>query len=217
MERVQRNAGTAGIVAGVLLIVLFFLFMSLRITNAQFADPGFMVPLLTKDPGMFRNLGIAGALVAGFAVIFTVGLAYRLREKAPTRALAQLYLAVLGLGAHAADSMVTWIGIRTVGLAAAKDAVAAGPAYIAVSGVSASLYAMANAFTGASLLVAAWAVVSTGALRPLLGWVAVVAGVLNLGLALGAEGDLFFVGSLLFTVIWLIWAGLELRRAPMMK
>jgi hypothetical protein len=32
MERVQRNAGTAGIVAGVLLIVFFLLFSSLGIS-----------------------------------------------------------------------------------------------------------------------------------------------------------------------------------------
>jgi len=217
MDRVQRNGGTAGIVAGVLLIVLFFLFMSLQITNAQFADPGFMVPLLSKNPGTFMGVGIVGALVAGFAVVFSIGLVYRLREKAPTRALASLYLAVLGLGAHAADSMVDWIGTRMVGLHAAKDAVAAGHAYVAVSAVALSLNAMANAFTGAALLVAAWAIIATGALRPLLGWVAVVAGVLNLVMVFGAEGELFFIGSLLFTIIWLVWAGFELRRGPMMK
>src|SRR3989304_5667030 len=171
MERVQRNGGTAGIVAGVLLIVLFFLFMSLRISNAQVADPGFMVPLLSKNPGTFMGVGIFGALVAGFAVVFSIGLVYRLREKAPTRALASLYLAVLGLGAHAADSMVSWIGGRAVGLAAAKDAVAAGHAYVAVSAVAQSLNAMANVFTGAALLVAAWAIIATGAAgsRPPLG------------------------------------------------
>src|SRR3990170_2079995 len=161
--------------------------------------------------------GIFGALVAGFAVVFSIGLVYRLREKAPTRALASLYLAVLGLGAHAADSMVDWIGTRMVGLHAAKDAVAAGHAYVAVSAVALSFNTMANAFTGAALLVAAWAIITTGALRPLLGWVAVVAGVLNLVMVFGAEGELFFIGSLLFTIIWLVWAGFELRRGPMMK
>jgi len=217
MERVQRNAGTAGIVAGVLLIVLFFLFMSLRITNAQFVDPGFMVPLLSKNPGTFMGVGIVGALASGFAIVFSIGLAYRLREKAPTRALASLYLAVFGLGAHAADSMIDWIGTRTVGLAAAKDAVAAGHAYVAVSAVALSIYAMANAFTGAALLVAGWASIATGALHPLLGWVAVAAGVLSLVVGIGAEGELFFIGSLLFTIIWLIWAGFELRRGPAMN
>src|SRR3989337_938267 len=177
MDRVQRNGGTAGIVAGVLLIVLFFLFMSLPITNAQFADPGFMVPLLSKNPGTFMGVGIVGALVAGFAVVFSIGLVYRLREKAPTRALASLY--------------------------------------VAGSAVALSFNTMANAVTGAALLVAAWAIIATGALRPLLGWVAVVAGVLNLALVIGAEGELFFIGSLLFTIIWLVWAGFELRRGPM--
>ena len=33
----------------------------------------------------------------------------------------------------------------------------------------------------------------------------------------GAEGELFFIGSLLFTIIWLVWAGFELRRGPIMK
>ena len=217
MERVQRNAGTAGIVAGVLLIVLFVLFMSLQVTDAQFVDPGFMVPLLSKNPGAFMGVGIVGALASGFAIVFSIGLAYRLREKAPTRALASLYLAVLGLGAHGADSMIDWIGTRTVGLAAAKDAVAAGHAYIAVSAVALSVYAMANVFTGAALLVAGWAIITTGALRPLLGWVAVVAGILSLAVGIGAEGGLFFLGSLLFTIIWLIWAGFGLRRGPETK
>src|SRR4030067_1380241 len=107
MERVQRNGGTAGIVAGVLLFVLFFLFMSLRITNAQFADPGFMVPLLSKNPGTFMGIGIVGALTAGFAVVFSIGLVYRLREEAPSRSRAWRVLGRPRLGGHAADYMAS--------------------------------------------------------------------------------------------------------------
>ncbi len=212
MEQVQRNAGTAGIIAGVLLIILFFLYASLRITDAQFADPGFMVPLLSKNPGLFARVAVVGVLSGAFGIVFGVGLAYRLRGKAPTRALAQLYLLVVGLGAVIFDGMVDWIGLRQIGLYAVKDAVAAGHAYVAVSAVALGLNSAGSAFTGGSLLVAAWAVISTGALRPLVGWVALVAGVLSvLGVFVRGQ-DVIFIGSLLFTIVWLIWAGVELRR-----
>ncbi len=44
----------------------------------------------------------------------------------------------------------------------------------------------------------------------------IVLGLLSL-LIVFTDQELLFVGSLLFTVIWLVWAGFELRRGPMKR
>ncbi len=214
-ERVQRNAGTAGIVAGVLLILLFILIISIGLRPEDFGDPARVLSITGQKGGQFAAIGVVAAAASAFAVVFALGLAYRLREAAPTRALVQLYFAVIGLAAFAIDSLVRWLGGSSLVALAAKDQVAANHAFAALNGVGLGLQGTGNAFTGVSLLIAAWAIISTAAMRPLLGWVAVIAGVLAVLTVFLPTQPLVFFGGFLFTIVWLLWAGNELRRGPM--
>lgn len=140
-------------------------------------------------------------------------MASRLRERAPTRATAQLYFAAIGLTAFALDGMIRWLGGTK--LAQAADAVAASHAYAAIDAVGVGLTGLGNGFAGASLLLVGWAIVGTGALSAAVGWVAVVTGVVTLIAAFLPATSPVFIASGLLTIVWLLWGGYALRKAAM--
>lgn len=171
MDRVQRNAGTAGLITAILLAAIFILAISSGLDPQAGADPAKAIPLFAQKPTVFGALGVSGALAGGFGLIFTVGLFLRLRDRAPTRAFAALGFAVVGLSAHSLGAVLDWRGGQFLVEVAAKDQVAANHAWIALSATMQGINGIGNAFTGASILLAGWAVAATGAMSPSLGWV----------------------------------------------
>ncbi len=213
MDRVQRNGGTSGIITAICLALLFVLLISSGLDPQAAQDPAKALPIIAQKPGLFGAIGVLGALASGFGLVFTIGLFARLRDRAPTRAAAALGLAFVGLTAHALGaSLLSQGGQFLVGVST-RDQTAAGHAWIAVTAVAQALNALGNAFTGGSILVAGWAVVATGAMSTVLGWIAVVDGVVQLLQYFTAAPALMGIGFLL-TIIWLAWAGSELRRSP---
>lgn len=213
MEKLQRNAGTAGIVAAVLLALGFILFLSTGLDPQTASDPAKALPQIEKLGSRWAITGIAFVLATGFAALFLAGLFSRLREKAPTRAAATLYFGLIGLTGHALQGMTQWLGGNQLAAYAAQDKVAASHAWVALNAASQGLNGLGNAFAGASLMIAGWAVIATGVFPSVLGWVAVVAGVLAvLGIFSPTSAFLFFA-SIILIVVWLAWAGNELRRA----
>ncbi len=176
-------------------------------------DPGKALSILSQKAGTFAAIGVLGALAAGFGLIFTVGLFGRLRDRAPTRAVAVLGLALVGLTAHAMGSLILWQGGQMLVTVSAKDPTAAGHAWIAAGAVVAGLNGVGAAFTGASVLIAGWAVVATGALSPALGWIGVVAGIVQILQLFSAAPPLMLAGFVL-VIIWLAWGGSQLRGSP---
>src|SRR5690348_9118575 len=108
MERVQHNGGTAGIITAICLLLLFILFASSGLDAQTAQDPAKTLPLLGQKAGVFAAAGVVGLLAAGFGLVFTFGLFARLREKAPTRAVASLGLAFVGLTTHALGAALLW-------------------------------------------------------------------------------------------------------------
>jgi len=212
MDRIQTNGGMAGQVAAVLLALLLILFMSSGLDPQTASDPAKAIPILSGKPSLFVMLGILAALASGFGLVFSIGLFSRLRELAPTRASAALVLTVVGLAGHALGVLLLWRGGATVVAAFAKDQTAASHAWIAVRAVENSVNSLGDVFTGAAILVASWAIVATGALSPTLGWVGVIAGVVTL-LQLFGTSSILFLGAVILTIVWLAWAGSQLRRA----
>lgn len=168
--------------------------------------------MLAQKRAQLGLIGAVGAAASALGILFALGLAYRLREKAPTRALTQLYLAVVGLASFSIDGFMRTMG--GVYLAGLQDQVAAGHAYAALNGVGLGLNGVGNAFTGVSLLLVAWAIIGTGAMRSALGWVAAVTGVVTVIAAYAQTSEVVFLGSLVLLIIWLVWGGFELRRGP---
>jgi len=211
MDRVQQNGGTAGLVAGVLLVIGFALYYSL---GPDLMDPVKSLQVFVQKPGLATLTTIVFFATVALAILFSAGLMNRLREPAPTRAVAQLYFAIIGLSALILDGIIRWVGSGT--LSAASDQVAAGHAWLALTTVASGVTAFGNAFTGASLLLAGWAVATTGALPAFLGWVAIIAGVFTWAAVFAPTNQLVLLVGFLLPAVWLIWGGAALRRAAMM-
>ncbi len=95
---------------------------------------------------------------------------------------------------------------------ATKDQVTASHAWVVLNVAIGGINAPGGAFTGASLLVAGWAIIDTGGLNRTVGWVGVIAGVLSVWSLFATTSPAVFLGSLVFAIVWLAWAGSELRR-----
>src|SRR5579864_1243736 len=213
MERLQRNAGAAGIITAVCLAVLFVLFIGSGLDPQAAQDPAKALPLIGQKAGLFGAIGVLGLLSSAFGVIFTFGVFVRLREKSPTRAAANLGLAFMGPTLHGLGAALLWQGGQMLVALFAKDQTAAGHAWIALGAMNQSLMAAGNAFTGAAIFVAGWAIVDAGAMNKTLGWVAVIAGIVEAAQVFSSQMALMGLGFVL-VIIWLAWAGAQLRRSP---
>jgi len=213
MQDIQRNGGTAGFIAAACLALLFILFISSGMDMQAMMDPGKALPAMGQKSGLFAAIGVLGLLAAGFGIVFTFGIWSRLREKSPTRAVASLGFAFVGLMSHATASGLLWQGGALLGALYGKDQAMAGAAWAAVGAVNQGLMATANAFTGSAVLVAGWAIVDTKVMNATLGWVAVAAGILQILQLFSSSMPLLGLG-LLGAIIWLAWGGSQLRSSP---
>lgn len=213
MDRVQKNGGTAGIVAAVFLAILFALFLSLGPDVMAPGDPAKSLSAATAKWGIFRLTAFVGLLAAGFALLFVVGLATKLREGAPTRARTLLYLTVIGLGGYALNSTIILLGGRQIVDLAAKDQAAATAAWATLSAIGAGLDGLGNTFTGVGAILAGWAILDTKALTAGAAWVGIASGVFGLLGLVAANVPVVMLGGFVLTIIWLAWAGSALRAA----
>jgi hypothetical protein len=212
MDRVQRNGGTAGLITAILLAALFVVFISSGLDPQTATDPTKALPLIAQKRAVFAAIGVLGALAGGFGLVFTVGLFSRLWDKAPTRAAAVLGLALVGLTGHSLGSLLLWRGGRFLAaISSTGDPVAANHAWIALTAMFRALDGLGSAFTGASILIAGWAILVTGTLSSSLGWVGVIGGVVML-LQLFTAAPIFMLVGLVLAIVWLAWAGSQLRR-----
>lgn len=212
MDTTQRNGGTAGIVAAVLLVLFVLLMMSTGLDPQAAADPAKALPVIAQKHGLWVFTGIVGTLSAALGVMFTVGLSNRLKGQAPTRAAAILYFVIIGLGGYALSSLMQWVGGIQLAQYAGKDQVAASHAWLALHAAIGGANALGNAFVGAGLLIAGWAVIATALLNSTVGWVGVIAGLLSLVGIFAPTSLGVFLGSIVFVIVWLAWAGSELRK-----
>ncbi len=212
MDPVQRNGGSAGLVTAACLVLLFILFGATGLDPQTAADPSKALPLIAQKRSLWALTGIVGALAAVVGTVFVIGLFSRLRDRTPTRAAATLYFAIVGLGGHGLAAVMQWQGGLRLADYAARDQVAASHAWVALTATVGGIMALGNVFTGASLLAAGWAIIATGVLNRTVGWVGVIAGVLSILGVFAPTAFLVFIGAFVFAIIWLAWAGAELRR-----
>lgn len=234
MDTTQRNGSTAGLVAAAFLALLLILTMftplgSYRIDRdlhfgvpntfdtglhpQRATTPSVVLHAIARKQDRWATTAIVGALVAAFSMVFVVGLFSRLRGQAPSRASAMLCFAVVGLGAYALSFLMQWRGgIQLAEYFSTQSEVPAITAWLAFRAVVSGLNALGAAFAGTSLFIAGWTVIATNLLNPIAGWVAVIAGILSI-VGLFAPNSLgVFLGNIVFAIIWLAWAGSELRK-----
>lgn len=212
MNPLERNGGTAGIVAAALLALGIILGFYMPGIGATFGSPLDVLSFVTANRWVWRISSILGILTAAFAVPFSIGIWRRLREPAPTRAAVALAFALVGLAGYALSSLLIWKGGIALASYAAKDTTAAATAWLALRYVARGATDLGNAFVGTALMVAGWAIVATGALRQTVGWLGALSGVLTLLTIFPLSGVLDLAGGIL-TVVWLGWVGNELRRS----
>ncbi len=211
MDRVQKNGGTAGLVTAVLLAVLFVLFFSLGQDIMTPGDPAKSLAAATQKWSLFNLTAVVGLLAAGVAVLFVTGLATKLRDGAPTRARAVLYITLIGLASYALGSTVLMLGGREIIDFAAKDQAGGAVAWASLSAFHAGLDGLGNTFTGVGAIIAGWAILNTKVLPAGAAYVGIISGVLNV-LALFVTGvPPIMLGGFLLTIVWIGWAGSALR------
>jgi len=212
VDATQRNGGTAGIVGAVLLVLFLILTMAMGMDPHTAGDPAQALAMIALKRGLWRLVGIVGTLAAAPGIVFTIGLSHRLKAGAPTRAATILYFVTVGLGGYALSSLLQWKGGLQLADYAVKDQVGAGHAWLALHAAAGGAQVLGSGFVGAALLIAGWAVIETAALNPLVGWVGVIAGLLNLAGVFASASFPVFLGTIVFDVVWLAWAGVELRQ-----
>jgi hypothetical protein len=211
MDRVERHGGLAGIVTGLLLALLFVMFFQLGM-DVMSPDPAQALQAVAAKWGLFAAAALVGLLAAGTAVPFTVAVAARLRDAAPTRARTLLYLVLIGLAAYGIDSVMMLLGARAIVEYAAKDQAAAATAWLAAHSVGSSLSATGGAFVGAGTILAGWATLETRLLPVGAGWVGIIAGILSVLTLFAPRVMVVGLGGFLLTIVWLLWAGNALRQ-----
>ncbi len=212
MDKIQKNAGTAGFATAIFLALIVILAIASGLDPQTAADPVKALPLMAQSATLFTALGLCGALAGGFGLIFTVGVFGRLRDRAPTRAVAVLALAIVGITGHSLGSLLLWRGGQFLVEAVSRDQVAAHHAWVALNATARGLDGLGSAFTGSSILIAGWAITATRAMSTSLGWVAVLAGVVQLLQLFSAAPPLMLLG-LILTIVWLAWGGSQLRQS----
>jgi hypothetical protein len=207
-----RSAGTAGIAAGVALIIIFLLFMTSGITPETFMDPAKALPYVQEGGARLRTIALIGVATTALATVFLAGLAAKLQAKTPTRAAATLYFGILGNVGHGIGSVAYWLGVPMFAMMSARDQVAASHAWGAFTAITNGYDGFGNASIGLSLLAAGSAAVAEGALPAGLAWVGIVGGLATLALVLWPAMSAAFPVSLILTAVFLAWAGNELRK-----
>jgi hypothetical protein len=212
-----KNAGLAGIGAGIGLALEFGLFMLSGFQPDTFAEPSDALAFLQARGGYLRAAVLVGAVGAALTTIFLVGLAARLRDAAPTRAAATLYFGVIGGAGHGLVALTFWVAIPLLVALAAREPNLAPAAVGSLTLLTSGAEAFGNLFLALSMAAAGWAVVSFRILPVAVGWIGLAAAALTLARIVGADTPVAFVAffpSLIGAVVFRVWAGISLRSLP---
>ena len=212
MNTLQRNGGTMGVLSAVVFAVLFLLFITSGLDFQTMNDPSKALPAFSQSPGRWVATGLVGVVGSAVEIVFTAGLFIKLRERAPTRAATVLLLAVVGSTGFALSSLLQWLGGLQLAARLPTDQVAASHAYVALASVNQAFFGLGNAFVGAALIIGGWAITTTKALSTGVGWLAYVTGIVTALLLFVPSSAFLNFASFALVIIWLAWAGVELRR-----
>lgn len=207
----QQSAGTAGIIAGISLAILFLLYITSGATPETLADPAKALAFIGQNAGRLRAIAVFDVIALAFAILFIAGLAGKLRDKTPTRATGVLYFAILGAAGYGVDALSTWLAWPALAQYAATDQVASAHAWLAVHALNNVFLSFGSLFIGLSTLLAGWAITATGGMSSALGWYGVVTGAVGVLNAVAPAVTVLFLGAIVLPVIWLLWAGNALR------
>ncbi|MFN2384130.1 MAG: hypothetical protein ABR559_07700 [Gemmatimonadota bacterium] len=213
-----RQAGSAGILAGVALLAEFGLFMASGFTPQVAGDAAAASRFMAGDGGGLIRLAVLfGAVGVALQMSFFAGLGAVLQPATPTRAVVTDRFGTIGAAFHGLVALGFWLTIPMIAQLAPSSPADAASAWRTFSVASAAADGLASHLVGLALLAAGWAMLSTGIARAA-GWLAAIAGAATLvrvyavGTPLAAMAGIAFVPSLVLATAFFIWAGVLLRR-----
>lgn len=216
MTNVHRAAGTAGLAAALLFLIL--LGTTFTYDPAAYTDPVGALAFAQQAKGLRTIVGVTGVLSGIALVTFFAGLADRLAGTTPLRAMLTRNFGIIGAAALALGSLVDWAGINF--LASFKDQTAAQHAWVAIFAIDAGVYGLTGAFMGIAVLAAGSAMVGERLLSRNAGWLA-IAGAITILIGTLLQGILpadtpwlfgFYIVAGVMLLIWFAWTGMALRR-----
>jgi hypothetical protein len=205
-----RNAGIAGILAGVGLIGEFALFSASGMQATTLDHAATALPFLRDHGELIRAATLVGAANDALAVILYAGLAARIRATAPTLAAAVLYLGVVAVVGDGLVALSYWQGIPGFVDLAGRGGATAAPAWEAFETMVSGFRGLADLFVGLALVALGAAGVAKRSLSWPLSAIALLTGVAAIGAPLGV-GAAYLI-SLLLAIVFRLWAGVELFR-----
>lgn len=217
-DRITREAGIAGIIAGLGLAIEFGLFMASGWTPEVFEDPAATLAFLKSGGTLLRAAAFVGIVNLAATVIFLVGLAGVLRPEAPARSATALYVGLVGLVAHALVPLGLWLGTPYFVEMAAADPATARAAWGGFGAFLEAAGGVGYVFAGVAYAAAGWAIVSSGWFRSTVGWIGLAGGVASALTILAAETALApvaraaYLPALLGVVVFRTCAGIALVR-----
>jgi len=207
-----RNAGLAGILAGVGLIGEFALFSASGQQTTTLDHAATALPFLRDHGGLIRAATLVGAANDALAVVLYAGLAARIWASAPTLAAAALYLGVVAVVGDGLVALSYWVGIPGfVDLAAGSSATAA-PAWEGFQATVSGYRGLADLFVGLALAALGVAGVWKRSLSMPLSVIALLTGLAAIAAPLGVGAA--YLASLVLAIVFRLWAGVELVRTP---
>ena len=206
----SRGLALAGILAGLALIGEFVFFGMSGFPATGFSDPAVALPYLDQGGMLLRIAVLFGASGVALWTAFAIGLASRLRERTPARALASLYLTILGNVGDGLVALTFFVGSTMFSQLAASNHGAAAASWPAFAAVTSGFQYFGNTFLGLSLLTAGSAIWSGHALNRWLGAFGILCGIVTLIGVFAIPGA--YLGALLLVVIFRLWAGIALLR-----
>ncbi|HEX9340702.1 MAG TPA: DUF4386 family protein [Thermoplasmata archaeon] len=207
----RRGLAIAGTLAGVALIGEFVFFGLSGFPGSGFNDPAVALPYLEKGGALLRVAVLFGASGVGLWTVFAIGLAARLQQRTPGRALASLYLTLLGNAGDGLVALTFFVGSTIFSQLASADPAAAVSAWPAFAAVTAGFQVFGNFFLGLSLLAAGSAMWSSKALSRALGALGIVTGIVTLTGVLAVATA--YLVAILLAVVFRLWAGVALLRS----
>ncbi len=216
MKPLNKYAGFAGIVTGVALLLEFAFFMASGFTPSVAADPAQAIALIQSKEVLLRIATFFGFTGAIASVPFIAGLAANLQANAPSRAVAVLYLGVLGSIGHDLVALSYYLGFPALVALAATNLPEATNSWGGVLAITDGFQGLGNLLLGLMLFLAGSAIVGKGEFPKGLGWVGIVGGIAAIltvvttstplsGLAYAA-----YIPSIVLAIVFDSWAGVWL-------
>jgi hypothetical protein len=214
---INRFAGGAGVCAGIALIGETSCFLASGWTAEKMNEPAAAMALLVHGGRLLRVSAVFGTSGIALTALFVVGLSLRLRDRSPRAAVAVLVWGLIGLASHVLIPLGLWLTVPSFVQWGARDATAAGNAWIAFWSVCTAAQGVGSLFDGLTMLTTGFALTReldarAFAIVAIAGGAASVFTVVGVGTPMQHVVGIVYLPMLALTIAFRSWGGGVLLR-----